>query len=133
MATLGAGYTQFARGRAVLGRCANCARHSRPVARPRETQRALAPRLNRPFSSSSGGKRPNTQIKWYPIPVGLGIGFLGLVQFYKVTAREKEKQRELENGEVGERPKKRPRVRPDGPWCVIAELLSSLVMPANSR
>src|SRR4051812_16330053 len=26
-----------------------------------------------------------TKIKWYPIPVGLGIGFLGLAQLYKIN------------------------------------------------
>src|ERR1700693_6144893 len=30
-----------------------------------------------------------TKIKWYPIPVGLGIGFLGLAQLYRVNEREK--------------------------------------------
>lgn len=61
----------------------------------------------------------NSKIQWYQIPVGLGIGFLGLVQFYKVTAREKERQKELEevsDAEPTKRAKKRPRIRPDGPW-----------------
>lgn len=58
----------------------------------------------------------NTKIQWYRIPVGLGIGFLGLVQFYKVSSREKER-RETEDGEESTKaPKRRPRVRPDGPW-----------------
>lgn len=56
-------------------------------------------------------------MQWYPIPVGLGIGFLGFVQFYKTQAREKERlEREAADEEPGVRPKKRPRVRPDGPW-----------------
>lgn len=92
--------------------------------------------LRRQFSSSTGsggGKRPkfsqrlgeamrNSKITWYQIPVGVGIGFLGLVQFYKVSSREQERRAE-ENGEGG-RPKKRPRVRPEGPWYVaISQLL----------
>ncbi|KAF5629920.1 phosphatidylserine decarboxylase [Fusarium sp. NRRL 25303] len=80
----------------------------------------------RTFASNSG-KRPrfsqrlgeamrNTKIQWYRIPVGLGIGFLGLVQFYKVSSREKERL-DNEDGQEGSRaPKKRARIRPDGPW-----------------
>jgi phosphatidylserine decarboxylase len=75
-----------------------------------------------------------TKIKWYPIPVGLGIGFLGLVQFYKVNERERLQREEeweddgyvkidgsgVENGEGGPggRPKRRERIRPSGPWFV---------------
>ena len=63
----------------------------------------------------------NTKIKWYPIPVGVGIGFLGLVQFYRVQAREKKNRDEQEardsDGEVEPgKPKKRKRIRPSGPW-----------------
>jgi phosphatidylserine decarboxylase len=75
-----------------------------------------------------------TKIKWYPIPVGLGIGFLGLVQFYKVNGRERSRREEEwendgylkstgsggENGDesIGGRPKRRERIRPSGPWFV---------------
>jgi phosphatidylserine decarboxylase len=69
------------------------------------------------FSSRLRTALRNSKIQWYQIPVGLGIGFLGLVQFYKVTTREREKQREAEAGaEPGALPKKRARIRPDGPW-----------------
>lgn len=86
-----------------------------------------SPNTIRGFSSGSG-KRPrfsqrlgdalrNSKIQWYQIPVGLGIGFLGLVQFYKVSSREREKQRKAENGEFEEgSPTKRPRVKLEGPW-----------------
>lgn len=73
-----------------------------------------------------------TKIKWYPIPVGLGIGFLGLGQLYRVNEREKARIREEEleddgvvkivgsggEGEPGGRPKRRERIRPTGPWFV---------------
>lgn len=71
-----------------------------------------------------------TKIRWYPIPVGLGIGFLGLIQFYRVNEREKVRQREEEEDaylrsvskgeehDSGSRPKKRKRIRPTGPWFV---------------
>ena len=70
----------------------------------------------------------NTKVEWYPIPVGLGIGFLGFAQLYRVQQREKIRQEEQEeddhvassdsNGDGGEggRPKRRKRIRPSGPW-----------------
>ncbi len=78
-----------------------------------------------------------TKIRWYPIPVGLGIGFLALTQFYRVNEREKIRQREDEEdaylrsigkGEEHDsegRPKRRKRIRPTGPWfvCLIAQPL----------
>lgn len=52
-----------------------------------------------------------TKIQWKPIPIGLGIGFLGLFQFYRTQTRDNE------NTTVnGDRPKKRERIKPDGPW-----------------
>lgn len=111
---------------------------------------------SRPFSSSSKryqqktdykesfGTRlrkalSETKIKWYPIPVGVGIGFLGLGQFYRVNEREKAKRRFEELGDdgyvkfdgpdgngsdgQGGRPKRRERIRPTGPWFVLLILL----------
>ncbi|KAF7554481.1 hypothetical protein G7046_g6807 [Stylonectria norvegica] len=122
--------------------CSSCA--------PRQTYFAARSRcLRQPCASSTrnfasnSGKRPrfsqrlgealrNTKIQWYQIPVGLGIGFLGLVQFYKVQAREQEKQRELQEGlDNGKHPKKRARVRPEGPWQV--QVMSTLPLKAISR
>ncbi|KAH7242384.1 phosphatidylserine decarboxylase-domain-containing protein [Fusarium tricinctum] len=128
------------------GRYANCSspsasRHmllasARSRCLPRPTASSI-----RTFASNSG-KRPkfsqrlgeamrNTKIQWYQIPVGLGIGFLGLVQFYKVSSREKERL-EMEDGQDGTRtPKKRARIRPDGPWQV--QVMSTLPLKAISR
>jgi phosphatidylserine decarboxylase len=77
-----------------------------------------------------------TRIKWYPIPVGLGIGFLGLVQFYKVNERERLRRDEEweddgyvkstgSSGGNGDRspggtPKRRERIRPSGPWLACS-------------
>ncbi|KAH8887492.1 phosphatidylserine decarboxylase [Thozetella sp. PMI_491] len=80
------------------------------------------------FSSRLRAALRDSKIQWYPIPVALGVGFLGMVQFYKVTTREKEKQLE-ESGEG--RPKRRPRVRPDGSWQV--QVMSTLPLKAISR
>ena len=123
----------------IRGRCSNYAAASRHSVLATPGSRCL-PRPSaastRSFASNSG-KRPrfsqrlgeamrNTKIQWYQIPVGLGIGFLGLVQFYKVSAREQEKQREIQDAfDDGKPPKRRPRIRPDGPWCVIPQLLLS--------
>ncbi|PTB63533.1 phosphatidylserine decarboxylase [Trichoderma citrinoviride] len=98
------------------------------------------PSSQRCFSSQGSGKRPkfsqrlgealrNSKITWYQIPVGLGIGFLGLVQFYKVSSRERERQRQEEEGITPPRP--RPKVRPDGPWQV--QVMSTLPLKAISR
>jgi hypothetical protein len=81
-----------------------------------------------PFGSRLRRALRGTKITWYPIPVGLGIGFLGLGQLYKVREREKLAKAEddaylrsvgSENGggQDGEgRPKRRERIRPSGPW-----------------
>ena len=72
-----------------------------------------------------------TKVEWYPIPVGLGIGFLGFAQIYKVRQRERlklaeEEKERLENEGQGSgdgkegRPKKRKRIRPSGPWYAPA-------------
>jgi len=70
-----------------------------------------------------------TKIKWYPIPVALGIAFLGVGQLYRVNEREKAKRRDEESEDDGEsvgRPKKRERIRPTGPWLVSRRPLYGL-------
>lgn len=78
------------------------------------------------FTSRLRAALKDTPIQWKPIPVGLGIGFLGLLQFYRINEREKralaEEDARSENGNGngnGERPKKRKRIRPTGPWYVV--------------
>ncbi|KAH0543253.1 hypothetical protein FGG08_002417 [Glutinoglossum americanum] len=75
----------------------------------------------------------NTRIEWYPIPVGLGIGFLGFAQLYRVRqrkAREEEERRLDRYGEDG-RPTKRQKIRPSGPWHI--QVMSTLPLKALSR
>lgn len=94
-------------------------RFARPFASsPRAALRQSSPRLksSERFGSRLGSALRSTKVQWYPIPVGLGVGFLGLVQFYKTQAREKERREQEEAGEPGSRPKKRERTRPEGPW-----------------
>ena len=75
------------------------------------------------FRSRLGEALRNTKIEWKPIPIGLGIGFLGLLQFYRVQQREQRRQEEESSGsgsnsEPGGKPKKRERIRPSGPWYI---------------
>lgn len=67
----------------------------------------------------------NSRTEWYFIPVGVGIGFLGAVQGYKVYTREKEVQ---ENEAQEKKPKRRPRIRPDGPWYVSHVLTVPMIL-----
>ena len=91
-----------------------------------------------PFRTRLRDALGKTSIVWKPIPVGLGIGFLGLLQFYKVQQREnaaaaEEEERYLRShpGENGERPKRRKRIRPSGPWTV--QVMSYLPLKNISR
>ncbi|KAI1768682.1 phosphatidylserine decarboxylase [Hypoxylon sp. FL1150] len=86
---------------------------------------------NERFGSRLRSALRDTKVQWYPIPVGLGIGFLGFVQFYKTQAREKERIEQEESESDGARPKRRRRIRPDGPWQV--QIMSTLPLKAMSR
>ncbi|KAL1994109.1 hypothetical protein VTN49DRAFT_2778 [Thermomyces lanuginosus] len=70
----------------------------------------------------------NTKVTWHPIPVGLGIASLGVLQFYRVRRREKLKAELEDNND--EIPRRR-RVRPSGPWQV--QVMSTLPLKAMSR
>ena len=87
------------------------------------------------FGTRLGKAWRDTKTEWYPIPVGLGIGVLGVLQFNRVRAREKAAEEERleapeENGN-GHRPPKRKRIRPSGPWQV--QVMSTLPLKALSR
>lgn len=76
----------------------------------------------------------NTKVEWYPIPVGLGIGLLGLLSFYKAHRDERERLTRDAAGdewENGARPPRRPRVVPTGSWQV--QVMSTLPLKAMSR
>ena len=81
-----------------------------------------------PFRTRLRASLRKTKVEWKPIPVALGIGFLGAVQFYRIRQREQRRQLEedeearsqneghgSEDEEKG-RPKKRKRIKPSGPW-----------------
>lgn len=117
-----------------------CARQARALLRVRPVSR-LHNAPKRPFSSSKAAfdqqhesfrSRLNsalkrTKIEWKPIPVALGITFLGVYQFYRIQRREQHNQAHNEDGT----PKKRERIRPSGPWQV--QVMSTLPLKALSR
>ena len=75
-----------------------------------------------PFGTRLRASLRKTKVEWKPIPVALGIGFLGAAQFYRIRQREKRQREEeaeearLQNEESKGRPKKRERIKPSGPW-----------------
>lgn len=76
----------------------------------------------------------NTKVEWYPIPVGLGIGLLGILHFYKSQRAERDRALQdtsLEDWENGGRPPRRPRIVPTGGWQV--QVMSTLPLKAMSR
>lgn len=86
------------------------------------------------FRSRLGAALGKTRIKWEPIPIALGVGFLGAFQLYRIQRREKHTQTELDRGEDVDqqgRPKPRERIRPSGPWTV--QVMSTLPLKALSR
>ena len=86
------------------------------------------------FSRRLGKAWRKTKIEWKPIPIGLGIGFLGFLQFLKVQAREGPADEGAGTpGDAGDgkRPPKRERIRPSGPWQV--QIMSTLPLKAVSR
>jgi phosphatidylserine decarboxylase len=94
-----------------------------------------------PFRTRLSAALQRTKIQWYPIPIGLGIGFLGFAQIYRNHQKqERERQRLQEEEESGYgsegngkggKPRKRKRIRPSGPWQV--QVMSTLPLKAVSR
>ncbi|KAL6707463.1 phosphatidylserine decarboxylase 1 [Coniothyrium glycines] len=88
------------------------------------------------FRSRLNSALRNTKVKWEPIPIALGVGFLGAFQLYRMQRREKHTGAEREESPEAtydhtERPKKRERIRPSGPWSV--QVMSTLPLKALSR
>ncbi|KAF8417110.1 phosphatidylserine decarboxylase-domain-containing protein [Tirmania nivea] len=94
-------------------------------------------------SKGTGGKRAGfgqrlrqalskTKVEWYPIPIGLGIGFLAFSQFRKAVRNPIGDEDHVvaveESDTLGQKSKP---IRPDGPWQV--QVLSTLPFKAFSR
>lgn len=101
-----------------------------------------APRMNKgssPFRARLRASLRDTKMQWRPIPVGLGIASVGALQFYRVrrrndgqeeredvedksgaearTQRTWDQEKEEDTGsEPRARPRRRARIKPDGPW-----------------
>ena len=75
---------------------------------------------NGPFRTRLRTALRKTKVEWRPIPITLGIGFLGAIQFYRVRKREqaKEDEEQEERTLQNHKPAKRKRIRPSGPWSV---------------
>ncbi|KAK6346255.1 phosphatidylserine decarboxylase 1 [Orbilia blumenaviensis] len=111
----------------------------RPIPRNNSYDR-VSQKLHFSSSSSSDPKRPffqrlkiawnETPIKWTPIPVGLGIAYLGFKHYSTVMDRERRIAEEDGKYDPND-PDKKKRVRPTGPWQV--QILSTLPLKALSR
>ncbi len=72
-----------------------------------------------PFRTRLRTALRNTKVEWKPIPVALGITFLGAVQFYRVQKREQQRkqfedeaqERLDDEAERKGKPRKRKRIR----------------------
>ncbi|EPS41258.1 hypothetical protein H072_4854 [Dactylellina haptotyla CBS 200.50] len=128
----------LARRRAVLARpCIH--RQARPFLFAKDTpsryttQRAYSSSNSsdsqKSFSSRLRSAWNDTPIKWYPIPVGLGIAYLGFKHYS--TVMERERQIAEQDYDPNDPNNKNRRVRPSGPWQV--QILSTLPLKALSR
>lgn len=79
------------------------------------------------FTKRAGRAWRDTKIEWKPIPVALGIGFLGVWQFWRIQKREAADA----DGQTGSVPK-RDRIRPSGGGWQVA-IMSTLPLKAVSR
>ncbi|TKA68966.1 hypothetical protein B0A55_06609 [Friedmanniomyces simplex] len=79
-------------------------------------------------------------VVWRPIPIAVGVAFLGAFQLYRIQQRERRKEEEewrnrAEHPEeyetTGLRPKRRKRIVPSGPWSV--QIMSTIPLKALSR
>ncbi|KAL8838990.1 MAG: hypothetical protein Q9170_001920 [Blastenia crenularia] len=85
-----------------------------------------------PFRTRLRAALQRTKVEWRPIPITLGIGFLGAIQIYRVRKREQARQEEeRKEDEETYRPARRKRIRPSGPWQV--QVMSTLPLKAVSR
>ncbi|KAI9886024.1 MAG: hypothetical protein M1823_002191 [Watsoniomyces obsoletus] len=107
----------------------------------REQQQQQHYRNQDPFWTRLRRALRDTKVEWRPIPVGLGIAFLGALHFYRVRRRERQKEEDellrlaAENGDAGDggsgKRKRKRRIRPSGPWQVQAMYI--LPLKAISR
>ncbi|ETN46309.1 phosphatidylserine decarboxylase [Cyphellophora europaea CBS 101466] len=84
------------------------------------------------FSSRLGKAWRNTRVQWKPIPVAMGIAFLGVYQLWRIQRREAHTQPPSSGPGSSDRPPKRQRIYPSGGgWQV--QVMSTLPLKAISR
>ncbi|KAK6353017.1 phosphatidylserine decarboxylase 1 [Orbilia brochopaga] len=131
--------SMLARRLRMVGPCARCLQTAwRPIP-PFRGAIVINHTARRAYTSSSH-KKPfferlrtawnETSVKWYPIPVGLGIAFLGFKHYLDVMERERQLA-EDERQSMDPNDPRRRKVRSTGPWQV--QILSTLPLKALSR
>lgn len=88
-----------------------------------------------PFRKRLRTALDGTQIVWRPIPIALGIAFLGAFQLYRTQVLEQQRiddEWARRNNYDGDgRPPRKHRIAPSGPWTV--QIMSTLPLKALSR
>ncbi|KAL8953105.1 MAG: hypothetical protein Q9222_001043 [Ikaeria aurantiellina] len=112
--------------------CQRSAVYRRPASNTRSYSGPRGPD-HIPFRTRLRTALQRTKVEWRPIPITLGIGFLGAFQFYRVRKREQTRQddEQEEQDRQNHRPPKRKRIKPSGPWQV--QVMSTLPLKAVSR
>ncbi|SPN98822.1 related to phosphatidylserine decarboxylase [Cephalotrichum gorgonifer] len=112
---------------------------------PESFRRDIHTQPPRPKARNPQGKKG---IQWFSIPLSVGVGVVGLVQLYKSYKKssssdrqdgserateplQKKERDEIQDEDSTRRPRRRPRIRPDGPWQV--RVMSTLPLKAISR
>ena len=79
---------------------------------------------------SARARLRNTKIEWYWLPATAGIAFVGGLQSYRMYSTAQAKKEEEEEASIysdsSGKPKKRKRIKPDGPWYMI--LIATFVL-----
>ena len=109
----------------------------RPHTRPHRTFHSSRPHRKESWTS----RLRSAKVEWKPIPIALGVSFLGAFQLYRINRRQhaEEEWRHRadhpeeyeEESDAAGRPKKRKRIRPSGPWTV--QIMSTIPLKAMSR
>jgi phosphatidylserine decarboxylase len=85
------------------------------------------------FNSRLGKAWNNTRVQWKPIPVAVGIAFLGVYQLWRIQRREQHTGRtDLDSDGGSSRPPKRQRIYPSGGGWQVS-VMSTLPLKAISR
>lgn len=103
--------------------------------RARSTSSTIRPDGKDSKKKEEKEKKGNKENRLFqPIPITLGIAFLGAFQLYRINQREREQVRLLDDDDDdgnNSPTKRRQRIRPSGPWTV--QIMSTIPLKALSR